>query len=198
MWRRNMHSLRGMTLVEVLVTVAVLSLVMVVASDAVLSLYKTNSTGTRAVVQIGSARYALATMMQELRQAAYGTNGSYPILSMSPSSLTFFSNITNGTQALRIQYQLTGTKLTRSAVAPGTPPTYGGTPTTADLATYMHNTAGGVTLFRYFDEEGAEITDMNQTDDVASIAVAVSILAPGMTTPFLLTATTTLRNLKGL
>lgn len=187
-----------MTLIEALAAVAVLSLIMVVASDAVLSLYKTNSTGTRAIVQIGSARYALATMMQELRQASYGTDGSDPILSMSPSSVTFFSNISNAQGAFRIQYQLVDTKLTRSAVAPGTPATYSGTPTTADLATYMHNSAGAVTLFRYFDADGVEILDMNRTEDVASVSVAIDILAPGMTVPFMLTAKTALRNLKEL
>ncbi len=187
-----------MTLIEVLVSVAVLSLVMVSASDAVLSLYKANGMGTRAISQIGSARSVLASLTQELRQTGYGNDGSYPIISMSPSSLTFFSNITNSLGALRIQYQLSGTTLTRSAVIAGTPPTYSGTPTSAVPAAYMHNIADALPLFRYYDASGIEITDMNRVEDVTSISVTIDILAPGMTIPFVLTATTTPRNLRAL
>ena len=80
----------------------------------------------------------------------------------------------------------------------GTPPTYSGTPVSESLATYMNNSANSISLFRYYDRDGIEVTDMNRVKDVASILVSIDVLATGMTTPFILTATTTLRNLKAI
>lgn len=191
-------STTGMSLIEVLVILAVVSLIMVSASNSVLALYKTNSTGTRALTQISSARFALATLTADLRSTAYGNDGSYPIVSMSTSSLTFFSNIPNGTGATRFQYQINGATLSRSQVSAGTPPTYSGTPVSESLATYIHNADDSIALFRYYDSNGIEITDMNQVSAVASVLVSIDVLNPGMITPFVLTATTTLRNLKAL
>lgn len=196
MLRHKKNTEKAMSLIEVLVTLAVVSLIMVSASNSVLALYKTNSTGTRALTQISSARSALATLTADLRSTAYGNDGSYPIVSMSASSLTFFSNIPNGTGATRFQYQINGTTLSRSQVSPGTPPTYSGTPVSESLATYMHNSVDFVSLFRYYDSAGIEITDMTRVTAVSSVLVSIDVLAPGMTTPRILTATTTLRNLK--
>ena len=187
-----------MSLIEVLVTLAVVSLIVVSASNSVLALYKTNNTGTRALTQISSARSALTTLMTDLRSVAYGNDGSYPIVSMSTSSLTFFSNIPNSIGATRFQYQINGTTLSRSQVSAGTPPTYSGTPVSESLATYMNNSANPISLFRYYDRDGIEVTDMNRVKDVASIVVSINVLATGMSTPFILTATTTLRNLKAI
>lgn len=198
MLRHKNNTKRAMSLIEVLVTLAVVSLIMVSASNSVLALYKTNNTGTRALTQISSARSALTTLMADLRSVAYGNDGSYPIVSMSTSSLTFFSNTVNSIGATRFQYQIDGTTLSRSQVSAGTPPTYSGTPVSESLATYMRSSANSISLFRYYDRDGIEVTDMNRVKDVASILVSIDVLAPGMTTPFILTATTTLRNLKAL
>ncbi|MBP6945953.1 MAG: type II secretion system protein, partial [Candidatus Pacebacteria bacterium] len=178
-------STTGMSLIEVLVTLAVVSLIMVSASNSVLALYKTNNTGTRALTQISSARSALTALMTDLRSVAYGNGGSYPIVSMSASSLTFFSNIPNSTGATRFQYQINGTTLSRSQVSAGTPPTYSGVPVSESLVTYIRSGAGSAALFRYYDRNGIEVTDMNRVTDVASILVSIDVLAPGMSTPFI-------------
>ncbi|MES2134799.1 MAG: prepilin-type N-terminal cleavage/methylation domain-containing protein [Patescibacteria group bacterium] len=198
MSHRKNSTTRGMTLVEVLMTVAVVAVVMVSASDAVLSLYRANSTGTRGVSQVGSARHALDALMEELRQSSYGNDGSYPIVSIATSSITFFSAIPNSSSAMRVQYQLSSTTLNRSTVSPGTPPTYTSAPVTSVATAYSNNVAMGIPIFRYYDKNGLEITDMTRTTDVRSVSIAISILNPGMTTPFMLTATTTLRNLRGI
>lgn len=198
MLRHKNNTKRAMSLIEVLVTLAVVSLIMVSASNSVLALYKTNNTGTRALTQISGARSALTTLMADLRSVAYGNDGSYPIVSMSTSSLTFFSNTVNSIGATRFQYQINGTTLSRSFVSAGTPPTYSGTSVSESLATYMNNSANSISLFRYYDRDGIEVTDMNRVKDVASILVSIDVRSPGMTTPFILTATTTLRNLKAL
>ena len=198
MLRHKNNTARAMSLIEVLVTLAVVSLIMVSASNSVLALYKTNNTGTRALTQISSARSALTTLMTDVRSIAYGNDGSYPIVSMSAYALTFFSNIPNGTGATRFQYQINGTTLSRSQVSAGTPPTYSGAPMSESLATYVQNTTDSIPLFRYYDSSGVEITDMSRVTAVASVLISIDVRSPGMTTPFILTATTTLRNLKAI
>lgn len=185
-----------MTLMEVVVTLAVVSLVMVSASDAVLSLYRTNGNGTRATAQIANARHGFPALLQELRQSAYGNDGSYPIAVMATSSLTFFSNISNSAGALKLQYQLVGTTLVRSQTNPSTPPAYTATPSISTIATDVHNASDDLPLFRYYDKNGTEITNMSNVTAVASVVVTIDVLSAGMTTPFVLSATTTLRNLR--
>ncbi len=188
--------LRAMTLIEMLVSIAIMALVFTATVSSVLSLYRVNSNGLNVTAQISSARRGLDSVLQDLRQMAYGSNGAYPISSMATSSIVFFSNIPNGVGSYLITYQLSGKTLTRSFVKPGTPATYTATPVTSSVATSLYNAAFTIPIFQYFDANGSEITDMTRTADVRSMSVVLQVFVPGTSAPFTLAASTTLRNLK--
>lgn len=193
---RHKKYTRGLTAIEMIVAVSVVALIMVAVSDSAISLYRAQGTGIGAVAQVASARRVGQLMTADLRQAAYGDNGSAFILSMSPYGITFFSNNGASGSAWRIEYSITGTTLKRSYTVPGTPATYLGTPSVSSIATNVQNLADSVPVFRYYDAAGVEITDMNRVADVRSVMVSVKTLGSGRNTPFTFSSTVTLRNVR--
>lgn len=187
---------RGLTAIEMIVAVSVVAVVMVAVSDSALSLYRAQGTGIGAVAQVASARRASQLMLADLRQASYGDNGSPFVISMSPYGMTFFTESGGSGSALRIEYSMTGTTLNRSYTLPGSPATYGGTPSVSSIATNVQNLADSVPIFRYYDSGGVEILDMNRIADVRRVMVSVKTLGSTKNTPFTFSSSVTLRNVR--
>ena len=91
------------------------------------------------------ARSGVEDAMKYLREASYGSDGSYPIASVATSSITFYANVNNDTFIEQVTYLLQNGTFYRVVGEPsGNPPTY------AD-ETYLdddHCDLGGE---RYFD-----------------------------------------------
>lgn len=189
---------RGMTLIEMLTVLAVASLVLVAISDSILSLHKTNAAGLETIGEVSSARTGMTSLVQDLREAGYGDDGSYPILSIATSSIVFFSAIPDSTGTSKRQYGLYGTTLMQSIVPPGTSPLYSGVAASSSIAEHVSNNADAIALFRYFDSDGAEITDMSQVSRVRSIAVSVNVSTGSLNPPFKMNATITPRILRNI
>lgn len=187
---------RGLTLMEVLVTVTVVAIVLTATANSFLALYKSNGAGARSIVQVSNGRKGVVLLTQEIRSMSYGENGAGPVASMSPTSLTFYTALPSGGGNVRVQYQLAGGLLTRSATPSGTPPTYSGTPSVSTLSSYVNNIEDGVALFRYYDKNDIEIVDTIRVADVVRVSVTIDIFTVGMSTPFFIFATTTIRNLR--
>src|SRR6185369_14943183 len=120
--------MRGMTLIELLVSISVVALVMTAAAESTLALHRVNANSTTEIVQVASARSGFSDLITDLRQASYGSDGSYPIQTMGHYGITFFSDISSSIFSEKISYQLNDAVLTRISTPPGTPPTYSGTP----------------------------------------------------------------------
>jgi prepilin-type N-terminal cleavage/methylation domain-containing protein len=189
---------RGMTLVEMLAVLAVASLVLIVISNSILSLHKTNGAGLQTIAEVASARAGMAALTQNLREAAYGDDGSYPIASMGTSSIVFFSAIPNGNGAQKIGYILSEGALLKGILSAGTPPTYSGAAATSSIAEHVSNAADNTPMFRYYDSGGTEITDMSKVRDVRSVVVTVNVFTGGVNPSFTLTSRITPRILKSL
>ncbi len=190
-------SSRGFTIVELIVVIAILSLVATVAADAVLIFFHAKESNYGSLGALTPAGSAMQLLGSDLRAIAYGDDGSYPIVSISPSSMTFFSDIAGGNGSARVQYQLSSGTLTRALVNPaGTPPSYTGTPQTSTVATAVSNVADAVSLFRYYDKSGNEITDFSQVGAVAVVSVALDVSTSNTTQPLKFAASTTLRNVR--
>ena len=184
---------RGMTLIEMLTVLAVVSLILIAIADSILALHKTNNASLASIQEVGAARASMKAIADSLREAGYGDDGSYPIISMAPSSLVFFSTIPQGNGAQKIQYVLSNTTLTQNITLPGAPPTYSGGVSGSSIAEYVSNNADSAALFRYFDASGVEITDMNRVRDVRSITISVHVVVGGANAPFILTSSVTPR-----
>ncbi|HEY4473558.1 MAG TPA: prepilin-type N-terminal cleavage/methylation domain-containing protein, partial [Candidatus Paceibacterota bacterium] len=198
---RNVRNvtLRGLTLLESLITLAIFTLIMAAIVNSVLLFYRANASSIEQAYQIESARKGVNLLVRDIRETSYAEDGSYPLSAISSSSLTFYADTDRDTAVEKIRYQLSGNSLMRTVTDPsGDPPTYSGTGTTTMVSEYVRNTTQNVSVFQFFDASSTEIT--SASDIVRIISVTINLIVnvtpdrdPG---EFTLRSSATLRNLR--
>lgn len=191
---------RGLTLMEMIVTIGVVALITAAIAQAVTTFYRANRVALEESYQIRSAQKGLDALIRDLREATYGDTGAYPLESIASSSITFYSDIDRTSPIERIRYELKGQTLTRTVTqSAGTPPTYTNGPTaTTTVSDFVRNFGDNISLFRYYNSAGAEVTSASDIASIVSVSVNLvvditPIHAPG---EFTLKSSATLRNLR--
>jgi hypothetical protein len=137
--------------------------------------------------------------MRYLRQASYGSDGNYPIESVATSSITFYANSDVDSPIERIIYSLQNGKLYRTVQNPsGNPLSYDGAAyATSTIASSVVN-GTSTPVFRYFDNNGAELFMPVNISKIASIktTVIIDVNKNRAPVPFTLSGAATLRNLR--
>ena len=197
-----MNTARALTLLETIVTVSLFTVIMTSIIGSILLFYESNTSSIEQGFQVESARKGVEVMVREMREMTYGDDGTYPILSMASTSITFFSDTDRDDAIEQITYTLNSTTtLLRTVIEPsGTPIEYTGGGSTTPLSTYVRNLEESSSIFRYYDENGLEILDYNQVDEVKFVTVSliVNILPVRAPQEFTLRSSATLRNLRDL
>ena len=190
----------GFTLVETIVVVGLTAFMMVVLGQLIRYFYQTNAYVLEQSKAVDSARRSIENAMSDVRQASYGADGSYPLLSAGTSTITFYANIVPGSAVEKVRYYISGSTLYRGVTEPaGNPPSYAGQPETNTLV--VDNIRNGTTsLFRYFDANGTELTPPINISEVASIRATVLTDVNPERAPnvYTLSGAATLRNLHNL
>lgn len=159
------YTANGFTLIEVSISVAVLVIITVLASNFVvdgLNIQRYVSEQNDAVVE---SRKALETMSGELREMVAADTGAYPIESVSEQEIVFYSDVDNDNYTERIRYYLDGTNLKRSIIEPtGDPLQYlPENETTTIFSQYIQN--GDDSIFTYYNENYPADTVNNPLTD---------------------------------
>src|SRR5438045_2781316 len=143
----------GFTIIEMLVVLGILTVIGVAVSDFARNVLLLNASGQNSLVAQLEGRKVLKTMVRELRTTFPSAFGSYPIESVSTSSIVFFANINGDGQTERIKYFLdTPTKTIKKGVTTlsGSPAVYN----TANevVSTLITDIVNGTStsLFEYF------------------------------------------------
>ena len=124
MYKNNKTS-RGLTLLEMIVTVAIFTIIMIAITDSVRFFYRANTSSIEQSYQIDSARRGVEFLVRDLREASFGDDGSYPVADISSTTVTFFSDTDKDDLIERMRYSVDGTTLYRNVVeSSGTPPSY--------------------------------------------------------------------------
>ncbi len=189
---------RGFTLIETIIVVAVTALVSVTLGSLLVYFYKTNAYALEQAQAVGQARRGVEDAMRYLREASYGSDGSYPIKSVATSTVTFYANVDNDPAIERITYSLKGGTFYRAVTkSTGNPPAYTGTTATSTIATLVVN-ATSTPVFRYYNNAGVELATPVNTAQVASIKTTITVDANVNRAPvsFTLSGGATLRNLR--
>jgi prepilin-type N-terminal cleavage/methylation domain-containing protein len=97
---------RGLTLIEVLVTIAVFGLVVAGLTSLILMIYKSQYYTWEQAVAINEARKGIETMTKEIREAREGSDGSYLIEKADDKEFIFYSDIDNDEKTERVRYFL--------------------------------------------------------------------------------------------
>jgi type II secretory pathway pseudopilin PulG len=191
--------MRAMTVIELLVTIAVMSVVALALTSLIQSFYKDNDFLIEETAALASSRHGVDSTISALREATYGDDGSYPIIVAGTSTMTLYSDIDQDSGVEKIQFKLIGTTLYEYITnSTGSPPSYSLNPqSTSTIATNVRNTSA-TPIFSYYDDSGVQLSTTSPA--IASISsVRVQVLvdlnpnrAPNV---FTLSETATLRNL---
>ena len=189
---------RAFTLVETVIVVALTAFISLTLGMLVIYFYKTDTYTLQQAVQVEQARRGVTDAMRYLRQASYGSDGSYPVGSAATSSITFYSNSDADSAIERVTYKLIQGILYEVVTQPaGNPPSYTGAISTSTLSAPVVN-ATSTPIFRYFDDTGTELLPPVNVGAIASIRTTLIIDADVNRAPvsFTLSGAATLRNLR--
>ena len=193
-------STRGMTLMEVMVVIGILSVVGMTLSGTIAYFYKSNAYLLEQTSSLDNARRGMNDAVRVIRQASYGDDGSFPMGYAATSTLTFYSDLDNDNSVEKVRYVLTGATLYREVTnSGGIPPSYAGQPqSTTTIASYVANSTS-TPLFTYYDINGTQLsTTTTDEAQVASVGIMLMVDINPLRAPnvFTLSETTTLRNLR--
>lgn len=192
-------TLRAFTLIETLVIVALTALIYVAFGTLIAYFYKTNAYTFQQSAAVGEARQGVEDAMLYLREASYGSDGSYPIEGVATSSITFYANTNSDTAIERVTYRLIDRTFYRAVAVPtGNPLTYAGASiSTTTIATSVTN-GTSTPIFRYFNDAGTELFAPVDVSDVSSVRTTIVADIDVNRAPFSFTLSggATLRNLR--
>jgi prepilin-type N-terminal cleavage/methylation domain-containing protein len=117
---------KGFTIIELIVVIAVISVLMILASNLLITVLFGSNQQFLAMTNVDQAVTVSTKFTNDLRNATNGVDGSFPLYLADVNQIIFYSNAgVIGTTSNRIRYYLSGTTLYRGVVTPtGTPLTY--------------------------------------------------------------------------
>ena len=192
-------TLRAFTLIETIIVVAMTALILSTLGMLLSYFYKTNAYTLEQSTAVGQARRGVENAVKYMREASYGSDGSYPIGSAATSSVTFFANVDTDTAIERVTYTLINGTLYRAIAKPtGSPLSYSNANVaTTTIAASVTNGAA-MPVFRYFNASGSELAAPIDVSQIASIktTIVVDVNINRAPVAFTLSGGATLRNLK--
>lgn len=187
-----------MTLIELLVTIALTSVVVLALGFLIQYFYKTNAFVLEQSHAVESARRSVENAMADLREASYGADGSYPISATATSSVTFYADIDSDSSVERARYYLSNTTLYRGTTEPGATGSYAGQPEATTLVVNDIRNGTSTDLFSYYNRDGEQLVAPVNLAQVASVKIVVLTDVNPNRAPnvYTLRGSATLRNLK--
>lgn len=151
----RMSFVRGITLIEVVVAIFIITLGMAGFATLFLRIWNMNKFILETGVASGAASRGVDQLVSELRKVRQGDDGSYPIVSGDRLSLVAFLDVDNDGTTERVHYFLQNGSLIRGVTKPDTshqPVTYPATDQTfSTIAKYVVNTTDKPIFFYYND-----------------------------------------------
>lgn len=195
-----MTRFKGISLVETMVVVAITAMVGGALLSAIRYFYVDNAYVFEAATSVDSARRGLAVSLQDLREASYGDDGSYPISAAATSSITFYSDTDADGAIERVKiWSYGGTLYQVVTNSGGNPPSYAGqSSATSTIATYLRNSTS-TPVFTYYDSAGAKLsTSSTPVSSIATVSALLQVDLNPIRAPqvFTLAGSATLRNLR--
>jgi len=167
---------RGFSVLEVVVWIAMFAVTMAAVASALLSLYRASSYAMQEAGAVTAAQQGIDTMTRTIREAAYSSNGAYPIVSFAVNDMVFYADVDSDSAIERVHYYIQGTTLYEGILNPtGDPPTYTGTEVVTVLAQDVRNIAQGLNAFAYFDASGVAITDFLNISGLRFVTANIAV-----------------------
>jgi Tfp pilus assembly protein PilW len=192
--------IRGFTLVETVMTVAIYTLVIFAIFQSVTAFYTYNAYAIAQSYQVNTARHGMEILVRDIREMTYADDGTFPLAIMEPNKVGFFSDVDRDNSVEYIEYELLTTLLEKRIYnAVGNPPVYETAPDeTHILSEYVQNVGQGIPTFTYYDKNGAIATSGTTVTDIVYIEAQIIVNVDPVRDPgeFMLRSSAALRNLK--
>lgn len=194
---------RGMTLAEIILVVAIISIIVVGIGSFQRDIFFYSSTTQADLNAQMEGRRAIRTIVSELREASQSSLGSYPIAVAATSSITFFTDIDNDNLKEQLRYYIQDRKLFKGVIKPtGNPLVYN--PNAEVVSTILTDVSNSTSTpaFQYFDTNYAGTsTPLALPVDIPSVRlVKIQLVVdrdPGRSpNPLTITSQVSIRNLK--
>ena len=147
--------MRGMTIMELMVSVAILVVVGILVARFQANIFIFNDDIRSDFSSDEQARLIIRPMADEIRSASPSNLGAYPIVQAGTSTFTFYSDINNDGLKEEISYFISGNSLKKSVIVPsGNPYVYN--PASQSVTTVVANLANSssstMPVFQYYDD----------------------------------------------
>lgn len=144
---------KGVTLVELLVTISIITVIGFLVSNFQRDVFSLNSSLQSSLSAQLDGRKIVKNMVGELRSASPSSLGAYPIVSIGTSTITFYSDTNNDGLKEKVRYYLDAPtkKLKKGVITPsGSPLTYSGS---EELSIVINDVVNGTStpIFTYYD-----------------------------------------------
>lgn len=174
----------GFTLMEILIALAVGSIILIVVAQLLVNGFLYNLIGFNSFNTQADAIAVLNRVAKEIRQGP-------AVVTANPQSITILEYLTvTDTAPYQVRFYLSGSDFIRGQIAPtGTGPSYTYNPATETfktLATDIKN--GGNPIFTYYDQDGVLLSSPIVTGNVTLVKISLSFGETALRTAF--TATT--------
>lgn len=193
------RTLTGFTIIELMVTIAIFTLLTVTIMSFIVALYRVKDYAFNQTKAIHDSRKGIQEMVQFLREADYGNDGSYLLSSAATSSLKFYSNVDSDAGVEQVRYYLDGTMLKQAIVdASGDPVGYTLPPKTRIVARHVRNNARAIPLFVYYNDTGMKVSGASHLSEITFIdaTLVIDIDTERALNGYRLSSSVALRNLK--
>lgn len=165
---------RGMSSIEVMVWIGVMTILMGTMTIAIINIYRSNSYTFERAIAIISVRRGLEQTTQLVREAVYSDSGGYPIVAISANSFSFYVDYDKDGDAEMVRIFLDGSVLKKGVVEPvGSPATYIGSEVVSTIVDSVRNVILSRDLFSYYDESGVEVVTMSNVLDPVFVEVDI-------------------------
>ena len=195
-----MRRSHGFSTLETLMWIGMFVLTMGAIMSSILYFYRVNTVTINQASSIASAQRGVDTMVRTIREAAFASDGAYPVISLADNQFAFYADVDADEFIEKVRYYLSGTTIVEGIVNPsGDPPVYTGTEATSVISDYVRNTAENLVMFTYFDEDGAQVTNYANIADVrfVTVNIVVDVDTNKLPNPFFLRSSAAMRNLSG-
>ena len=191
-----------MTLVETVVWISIFTMTMLVLTQSLLYFYRVNRYTLQEEEAINSAQHGMNIVVQALRTASYSNNGAYPVISIAPTQVAFYANVTKNDPLIQqVRFFVQGTSLLEGIIEPsGDPLSYAtSSEVLTTLSTYVQNLTFATSTFIYYDQNGNLITNMANYNAMrfVTINLIVDVSTTSLPTSLDLMSSAALRNLVG-
>ncbi|MFA6515312.1 MAG: prepilin-type N-terminal cleavage/methylation domain-containing protein [Candidatus Paceibacterota bacterium] len=193
---------KGFTLLELLITIAIFSIVMVMFSSFTRDIFKYEDIFSGGLTSYDEARKILQPIASEIRSASPSSLGAYPIETAGETNFAFFADIDNDGLKERIRYFISGNNLMRGVIIPsGNPIQYlSNNEVSLEIIKGVNN--GLTPIFTYYDNSyNGDTPPLTQPVSVSGIRlVAITLLIDNDPNnpplPVSVTTQVSIRNLK--